>query len=255
MDLSVSYIYGEALELTKKYGLRVLGLLAIFTVVLMAVSLSMTGYLMYSSGLFDTFTELGAGSEPDLTQILEIYRVLMPVFLVIIPLSMLYYVGYYTYLIAVGREQEMPLFAGFKQAPMTYVKFIVVNLISTLATMVGTLLFVVPGIYLSARLCWAAIHVLDDPDCGIGDALKWSWDKTDGQTFTLIGLGMVGVGLTLGVSCMFSLLSLIVGMAGAVASAIFSLVQMACSFCVGIYVSIAQFKTYVTLADSTSYGK
>lgn len=236
MDLSVSNIYGEALDLTKKYGFRVLGLMFLLYVVVFAAMF----FLLPSSFWADPAHVLGQ------------YMQMVPAIAVAVILCIFLYVGCYVYLIAIARDEPVSILSAYKQSPLTYVKFFVVQLITALVLGVGCMFFLLPGVYLGVRLIWAGYHVLEAPECGIFEALQWSWQKTDGQFLTLFGLFMVSFGLNIGMSLLFQLLGIGVGAAGSeVANVIFMLVQLACTLFLGVYVNIAQLKTFVTLADGT----
>lgn len=243
MNLSVSYIYGEALELTKKYGFRVLGLMLLLSVVLLG-----SMFLALPSGFFtDALVKVAGNPE----RIFELYGKMLPAIAVAAVVGQFLYVGYYGYVIAIAREQEISFFGGFNRSALTYVKFFVVQLLSSLVMILGCVLFLLPGVYLGVRLCWAGFHVLEAPECGIFEAFQWSWQKTDGQFLTLFGLFMVSFGLNIGMSLLFQLLGIGVGMAGTVAVAIFAVIQMVCTLFLAVYINIAQIKTFVTLADGT----
>lgn len=236
MDLSVSNIYGEALDLTKKYGFRVLGLVFLLCVVVFAAMF----FLLPSSFWADPAHVSGQ------------YMQMVPAIAVAVILCIFLYVGYYVYLIAIARDEPVSILSAYKQSPLTYVKFFVVQLITALVLGVGCLLFVFPGVYLGVRLYWAGFHVLEAPECGIFEAFRWSWLKTDGQFLTLFGLFLVSLGLNIGMSLLFQLLGIGVGAAGSeVANVIFMLVQLACTLFLGVYITIAQLKIFVTLADGT----
>ena len=244
MDLSVSYIYGEALDLTKKYGFRVLGLMLLLAVVAFAAM-----FLLLPSGFFtDASILVKVAGDPE--RVFELYAQMFPAIAVVGVLCILLYVGYYAYLIAIARDEPVSILSAFKQSPLTYAKYFVVQLISTLVIVVGCMFFLFPGVYLGVRLIWASYHVLEAPECGIFEALQWSWQKTDGQFLTLFGLFLVSFGLNFGTIFLFQLLSIGVGMAGSVvANIIFAFVQLACSLFLAVYINIAQLKTFVVLAD------
>lgn len=240
MDLSVSYIYGEALDLTKKYGFRVLGLMLLLSVVVFA-----TMFLLLPSGFW-----------ADPTHVLRQYMQMLPAFAVVAILGVFLYVGYYVYLIAIARDEPVTILSAYKQSPLTYVKYFVVQLLSMLVIVVGCMLFLFPGVYLGVRLIWASYHVLEAPECGIFEAFQWSWQKTDGQFLTLFGLFLVSFGLNIGVTVLFNLLSIVVGTAGSeTANIIFMFIQLACTLFLAVYINIAHLKTFVTLSDGENYNE
>lgn len=50
---------------------------------------------------------------------------------------------------------------------------------------------VLPGIYLSARLSYAGMMILDNPEIDILEAIKKSWNMTEGNVWNLILLSIL----------------------------------------------------------------
>lgn len=253
MDLSVSCIYGEALDLTKKYGFRALGLVFLL-VIAVVVTMFATMFLTLPSNFFGEVAGI-LGGVGDRSQIYALYGKMAPALMIAVIVGQFLYVGYYGYLIAIARGQEVSLFSGFNRPALTYVKFFVVQLLCSLIMIVGCIALLFPGIYLGVRLCWASFHVLDAPECGIFEAFQWSWEKTDGQFLTLFGLFLVAFGINMGASVLFQLLGLGAALAGPIVTLLFALLQMVFSLFVSVFIQLAQFKTFVTLADGEDYNE
>lgn len=97
-------------------------------------------------------------------------------------------------LIIKGIKDELA-FDAFAMAPMTYVKYIVVEIIVGILTAVGTCLCIIPGIIVYLRLQFAATRIIDEPETGIIDAIKYSWDLTSGNFWNLFLFALASIGL------------------------------------------------------------
>lgn len=68
--------------------------------------------------------------------------------------------------------------------------YVAVNLVVLVATLVGCLLFVLPGVYVYQRLRFAKLFVIDQ-EMGIMQALEASWKATEGQLLELLAFSLV----------------------------------------------------------------
>ncbi|MEM6530174.1 MAG: hypothetical protein AAF653_17880, partial [Chloroflexota bacterium] len=100
--------------------------------------------------------------------------------------------------------------ALFSLLQNNYLNTVAVTFIVSIIVGFGFLLFIIPGVYLSARLSFAGYLCLDR---GLGpiDAIKTSWDITRGHAATLILYGIVAFFLIVA-----GLLALVVGVLVAV---------------------------------------
>lgn len=75
-----------------------------------------------------------------------------------------------------------------------FVSFLLGSLLLGLIVAIGTVLLIVPGIYLGIRFSMFSFAVVDE---GLGpvEALKRSWELTEGQALNLFLLGLVFAGL------------------------------------------------------------
>ena len=72
-----------------------------------------------------------------------------------------------------------------------YVKFAVCQFIYGFVVILGLTLFILPGVFIAVRWVFAPIYIVHHPNAGIGEALQASWKKTEGQFWSLFGLGLV----------------------------------------------------------------
>lgn len=94
---------------------------------------------------------------------------------------------------------DMPLEAG------RMLRFLGVTIATTLITILGLLLLVVPGVVFALKYGFASAFVLDE-DLGVGEALKRSAELTDGVKWRLFVQGLAFGGVIL-----LGLLALLVG--------------------------------------------
>lgn len=93
-------------------------------------------------------------------------------------------------------------FDAFNTKLSTYVKYIVVQFLVNLIIVIGTLLCIVPGIFFSIRLNFATYCLLDDPERGIIESIKMSWNMTRGNFWRIFGFHIVAIGIgILGLLC------------------------------------------------------
>lgn len=121
-----------------------------------------------------------------------------------ISISLSYLVSFITYPIYIGisncilnvskKIEDEASFKGFKMPISTYLKFYVIYFLVESATFFGILLFIIPGLYISARLYFASTYLLDNPESDIMSCLKASWNMTKGniwKSFLLIVLNPI----------------------------------------------------------------
>jgi hypothetical protein len=85
-------------------------------------------------------------------------------------------------------------FGDFFGAASRYLSFVVASMLRSLATMVGLLFLIVPGIIVSLGLVNAPYYVIDQ-NLGPIEALKASWRSTDGQKGELFVLSLAEFGI------------------------------------------------------------
>ncbi len=98
--------------------------------------------------------------------------------------------------------------------PQYLLRFIGASILLGLAVLVGFILLIIPGIYVALRLQFTPFLVVDK-DMGIMDALKGSWDMTQGMVLNLF---------------LFALLLIAINILGAIALLVGLLVSLPVSF-------------------------
>jgi len=105
--------------------------------------------------------------------------------------------------LAIGRNDESTVGSAIAASLAIFVPVVVATMLQSVAVFIGTLLFIVPGLYLIGRLLFT-MPVMADGENGPLTALKRSWALTDGNGFRLLAyllvliLGFVAVTLLLG---------------------------------------------------------
>lgn len=87
--------------------------------------------------------------------------------------------------------------SAFKLPFNTYLKYFAVEIIVGIICLIGTFLCVIPGIYLSLRLQFAGIVIIENPELGVVDAIKQSWEMTNGNVGSLFLLLIAAIGIVL----------------------------------------------------------
>lgn len=173
-DLSVSFIFGQAWELTKKHLLR----LVLATLLIYALGGAISTWMMIPPG--GSFADIATSKDPNYgTNIISTI------------ISIVFSVGIYTGILRICRGEGTLDLSCFSRPLSVYLKYFCVDLLFAIIVGIGLVLLIVPGIYFAARLCLAPIYAIDNPEVGIIDALKRSWAATEGHVLELIGLGIV----------------------------------------------------------------
>lgn len=107
-------------------------------------------------------------------------------------ISLIVGTGLYNFALRVmtGKVQSLE-FDTFNLPLNTYLKYVGTEIVVGIICMVGFICCIIPGIWLSARLGFASLHIIDNPEAGIGDAIKASWNMTSGNSLNLILLYIV----------------------------------------------------------------
>lgn len=114
--------------------------------------------------------------------------------LVLIIFTFLILPGMIKCLLDVGRMEDISfsvLFTNIKTVP----KILLILIIYCLATMAGSLLFIIPGIFIESRLYFAPFVLIDDPSKGVIQCLKDSWEISKNAgiiNFYLFRLSFIG---------------------------------------------------------------
>ncbi|MBR1491216.1 MAG: hypothetical protein IJ610_00510 [Bacteroidaceae bacterium] len=95
-----------------------------------------------------------------------------------------------------GRFSEVT-FDAFKLPFATYLKVFVVNLITGIIVFVSTLCCIIPVFFVAPRIIFAPVYQVEHPEAGIFESICASWNMSSGNTFSLLGLGFIIVGIAI----------------------------------------------------------
>ena len=104
-------------------------------------------------------------------------------------------------------DGEEPQFSAYGQEARKFLHYLVANILYSIIVCIGIVLLIIPGIYLAIRLQFFQQYIVSEERCSAIDALKKSWELTQGQTMPLFLLALVQIGLTL-----LGLILLVVGL-------------------------------------------
>ena len=95
-----------------------------------------------------------------------------------------------------GRFSEVT-FDAFKLPFAMYLKVFVVNLITGIIVFVSTLCCIIPVFFVAPRIIFAPVYQVEHPEAGIFESISASWNMSSGNTFSLLGLGFIIVGIVI----------------------------------------------------------
>ena len=116
--------------------------------------------------------------------------------------------GFCVFFLRLIRGEELnygQLFDGYKD----FLRVFIAGFLTTIIVTIGFLLLIIPGIILTAGLLMTSFILKDDKEISAIDAMKKSWEMTNGHKADLIWLflsflgWMILSGLTLGVGLLF----------------------------------------------------
>ena len=113
-------------------------------------------------------------------------------------LDLIVSVGLYNLALGVmaGRFSEVT-FDAFKLPFATYLKVFVVNLITGIIVFVSVLCCIIPVFFVAPRIIFAPVYQVEHPEAGIFESISASWSMSSGNTFSLLGLGFIIVGIAI----------------------------------------------------------
>ena len=118
---------------------------------------------------------------------------------------------------------------------------LVVSIIYGLAVGIGTVLFIVPGLFLAVSLVFAQPAVILE-DAGVIEALKRSWSLTSGNRLKLFGLGVI-------VAILSGVVGGVIGLFGAFVPVLGDLVSAAVTGVASVFGLAVLVGAYKQLAD------
>lgn len=93
-----------------------------------------------------------------------------------------------------GRFSEVT-FDAFKLPAATYLKVVAVEIIVGIIICFSLLCCFIPFFFVTPRLIMAPLYQIENPEAGVFDSIKASWNMTSGNTLSLLGLGIAIVGI------------------------------------------------------------
>lgn len=93
-------------------------------------------------------------------------------------------------------DGEEPQFSAYGQQSRKIFTYLIASIIYGIAVIIGTVLLIIPGIYLAIRLQFYSAFIVEE-DCGIMESLQKSWNLTNGQIMPLflLFLAMIGIAI------------------------------------------------------------
>lgn len=113
--------------------------------------------------------------------------------LIVMVIGIVFMLGYYKNLFQTLDGIE-PQFSAYGQQAGKFFTYFVASLIYGIIVMIGTVLLIIPGIYMALRLQFFICFIVEE-DAGIVDSLKKSWAITDGQVVPLLILALAMIGI------------------------------------------------------------
>lgn len=181
---SISDIIAQAWELTKKHGL----ILALF---LLFVGVA-TAFLQLSFYPAAYWAAVFSGDSADMVAINNALPFFSLGNILAYLVGFIFQMGLLVTLLRLARGTGKNIsFDSFALPFSTYLKYIGAAILCSIITLVGLFFLVLPGVYLSVRLSFVLIYIVDHPDASLDEAFKASWKMTEGQVLNLVGLYLV----------------------------------------------------------------
>lgn len=226
MDLSISYIYGEALRLAKKH----LGALLLFFLIMALLGVA-SSVLALPSNFWRDYIDGLQGNTHALER-MNSAQSFNPLMLLQYAVSAILTTALYNGLISICRGTGRLGLDSFSLPVSTYAKFLGWYVLYIIIVFVGCICLVFPGLYLAIRLWQGGFYLVENKEASITDALKWSWKATDGHLLDLFGLLMIGiivmVAVGIGVGILMAFLAAFGGIAGGIVGIVIFLLFVWC---------------------------
>ncbi len=198
--LTISEVISQAWELTKKNWLTLLGLVIVCEIITYIVG------LILGPSIDPMVIQQLLEKQNDPTAFASLYMTILPdiikASLIQSIISIILLCGVYQFLLDSGRGNGTFSMDLWKRPAGNYVQYFLTTFIVGFIIYLGTLLCILPGLFFAARLQFASFYTLDHKESNCIDAIKASWNMTDGHTLDLILIAVVYVGiLLLGLLC------------------------------------------------------
>ncbi|MCQ2256886.1 MAG: hypothetical protein MJZ41_02700 [Bacteroidaceae bacterium] len=192
--LDASATLSTAWEYAKKHGLIIAAVLFVLSLVTQgASSLFNSGANLDHDQIQHVAEQISKGDMEALKQVGEMYRgvgnSLCTGFSAL--LNMIVYVGLYNLALGLfsGRFTETT-FDAFNLPVTVYLKYIAVSIICGILGFVSALFCLIPWFFVAPRLVLAPVYQIDHPEEGVIESIKASWKMTEGNTGSMIMLGV-----------------------------------------------------------------
>lgn len=188
VELSISQILSKAWELSKKHGFVIAAVLFVVTLIYQVICLS----------AFPAHEYMDAIQHDDPELLFALYSGFLVKYIKLSLLCGILYALFFGGILNIvlkltkGEMHEFNL-SGFKMPVQTYVNFILIGIIVGIFSTIGTIMCIIPGIYVYIRLSLAMIHVLEHPEDGLSETLKKSWNMTKGNFWNIFLLALLYV--------------------------------------------------------------
>ena len=93
-----------------------------------------------------------------------------------------------------GRFNEVT-FEAFKLPFATYLKVFVVSFLVGVICIVSAFCCIIPLFFVVPRVLLAPVYQVEHPEAGIFESIGAAWNMTSGNTFSMLGLGIIMIGI------------------------------------------------------------
>lgn len=239
MDLSISYIYGEAMNFAKKH---------IVAIVLFLLAMALIGFVSAAigmpSGFWSTYMDAIQGNTRALERLQKMQEGFNPLMLLQYVVSAVFTAALYNGVIGICRGTSKVGLSSFNLPVATYVKFFAWFVLYIIIVFAGFILLIVPGVYLAIRLWQAGFYLVEHKDASITSAMKWSWQATSDRVLELFGLLMIGLVAMLAIAIVGALLFAVFALLGTAGAIVGLLV---------LFLSIMSWEAVFYLANAMIY--
>lgn len=188
---SVSDVLERSWELTKRYG-----------IVLVIVYFVLYLIQYFVGNLFTPAIDVdalqSALENQDFNAIMKLYYSNPTGMIVSTILSAVIMLGFINCLLqlAKGTANEVAI-DHWKLDINVYVKYVVIAIVVKVLTTIGYCCCIIPGLYIDARLKFAAVRAIDSPEDDIMGCIKASWNMTSGNVMNLIFLVLAEIAIVI----------------------------------------------------------
>lgn len=201
-QIDISSVLSQAWELTKKHFL--LTVVIIFGICAIQYLVSSIFSVSNAADMMSIIQNPKYGKDPDFTlqSILDIYKGASISNIVSLIVTTILSIGLFNCLLISARGND-----GFKadswSLPVnTYIIIFVTEIIVRLISAVGYMLCILPGIYLTARLKYCTLYLIDHKEASITEAISASWNMTSDNALMLSLLEVIYFfAIVIGICC------------------------------------------------------